>query len=211
MKFLADAGAGGVMPGPLGVGGELDGHAALGDAFEHVFQVRAGAGSRALRAGLGGVGVHVVLAAVGQRGFLGRSHAGEGVGGQLLDDGLGDLLEHGAVGVYAVGADVVGREGVRVGEEVFLPGAGLDGLDGFHQRLLRGGLGGGGAFLAGGALDGVAAFLAGQAAVGLQQLDKGSGNVTRRELGGVDGLEGGEGDLLGLGERLKLRLVEQAA
>lgn len=211
MEFFADAGAGGVVPGPLGVGGELDGHAALGDAFDHRRQRVAVPGGSALGTTLVFVRVQVVLAAVGQGRLEVGRHAGQGVGDQFVNDGLRDLFQDGPVGVNPIGADVVVGEGGRLGEEVFLAGAGLDGVDGLDQRLLGRFLAQGGSALGTGLLNGLAAFLAGQAAIGLHGQDEGAFNPARGELGGIGGFERGEDDLLGLGQGVQLRLVEQAA
>jgi hypothetical protein len=63
------------------------------------------------------------------------SAIGQSVDDQLVYNGFRDLFEGRPVGVNAVGADVVGGQGVRIKEEVFLTGAGLDG---FHRSLLGG-------------------------------------------------------------------------
>lgn len=104
VKFLVDAGIGGVVPGPLGVGGTWDGHTALGDAFEHGFQVRAGAGGSALRASLGAVCVDVGLAEFARCRLLSGGTPGS-VGDQLVVDVFKDLFADGPVGINAVGAD----------------------------------------------------------------------------------------------------------
>ena len=146
------------MPGPDGVGGELDFLALVHEGVEAGLGQAALGGGVAAGAGLVEFAVHVLLPERGEGGDFPGGDAGEGVAFELGEDVLAGLFEHGALAAEAV-ADVVIFQRTAAGA-VFLPGARLDLLDGLDEFLLEAVARIGRVFLVGGLLAGDAEELA---------------------------------------------------
>lgn len=197
-----------VVPGPVGVGGELDGHAAGGDALELVFHGAA----RARRAALRGFlilqrGVHGSEQGA-EGGHFGLGDAGQGVRGQLLNDALGVLAEQGDVLVQVLADEIVAELGWIRGE-ILLARGGLHFLQRMHEVGLGHAAAQGRAFLGGRALNGVGDLVAGRLDVVQQGGDELRRDGPGEQGGGVGGLLRGQGDLLGLVHGLDVGFVDR--
>jgi hypothetical protein len=216
LELAADGVVGGLGVGPLGVGGELEPHAAGGGLGDEGVAVHAGSGGAADGSGLLGLDAFVEIEGGLEFGAFGLGDFGEFVVGGFVVDGLGPAFEDGTA-VIDLLADAVFGEGGGVFEEVFLAGAGLEEADdgdegGFGFSFLGSAL----LFPDGGG-NGGGAFSAGIIAEGHHGLDAGLGDVVFAGfLAIVEGdegeevvrPEGGAADFLGLGERGELACIQ---
>ena len=215
LEFGADAGVGRVGVRPFGVGGKLDFASLADDVADGGFELFAGGGGPALRAGLAALHVFVIFQRLGERGNFDGVYAGQFVGGGFVgavefhQDVGGGLFEQAAAAVKFLAHGIIG-ELAGIGGVVFLAGAFLDGLYLVDEVVLQSGFLAGDVVFAAGALHGLGGEFSRGSNGGGERGYFGGGNVAAGEGGGVGAFLRGGGQLVGAGQFIEPGLVDVA-